>query len=203
MKLSNKKKDVDKRIKRTKKAFKEALLCLMQNKDFKDITVTGIVQLADYNRGTFYNHYKYKEDLLDEVIDDVIFDLIMSYREPYHHIETFEVSKLSSSAVKIFDHVAGHSNFYQLIINSNALPGFHKRITDELKKLSLQDLSEIEPNPKINPELHASYQSYAILGMIMEWVEDGFKLSSSYMAEQLLEILKSSPVNGKYKIREN
>ncbi|SDM68455.1 TetR/AcrR family transcriptional regulator [Sediminibacillus halophilus] len=194
---------IDKRIKRTKKALQNALITLMQSHDFKAITITDIVEHADYNRGTFYKHYKYKEELLEDIIEEVIKDLVDSYRQPYQHTDSLTFNSLSASAVKIFEHVYAHANFYQLIIQSNALPGFHKRITNELKKLPLQDLAEIEPSPDIDPELHASYQAYAIFGMIMEWGEGGFKLTPAYMADQLLEMLKFSPVNSRFKIRSD
>lgn len=71
----------DRRVRRTKKALKESLISLIQEKEFREISVKDIVQLADLNRGTFYKHYQYKEDLLEEVIDDVILDLIASYRD--------------------------------------------------------------------------------------------------------------------------
>ncbi|WP_053217249.1 TetR/AcrR family transcriptional regulator [Virgibacillus senegalensis] len=193
---------IDKRIKRTKKALQNALIILMQNQDFKAITNTDIVGLADYNRGTFYKHYKFKEELLEEIIEEVIADLIESYRQPYQHTDSFTFNSLTASAVKIFEHVYAHANFYQLIIQSNALPGFHKRITNELKKLQLHDLADKEPSPDIDPELHASYQAYAIFGMIMEWVEGGFKLTPTYMADQLLKMLKFSSENRKVNIKK-
>jgi AcrR family transcriptional regulator len=83
----------------------------MQKKDFKEISITDIVKLADLNRGTFYKHYQYKEDVLNEIIDDVITDLIASYREPYRNRDTFEVSNLTSNAIKVFEHVNKHANF--------------------------------------------------------------------------------------------
>jgi AcrR family transcriptional regulator len=191
--------NIDRRIVKSKKALKDAIILLMHQKDFKEIYITDIVQLADVNRGTFYKHYQYKEDLLKEIKEDVITDLIASYRNPYKDIETFEVNKLASSAIKVFDHVSKYANFYSLIIQSNALEGFQFRICTVLKGLALQDLNDYLPNPKINRELHASYQAYALLGLIIEWINEGFKYSSSYMAEQLLEIINSNLSNAVYK----
>jgi AcrR family transcriptional regulator len=187
--------NIDRRISKSKNALKEALLVLMKKKDFKKISITDIVQLADLNRGTFYKHYQYKEDILEEIIDDVITDLIASYREPYKESESFDVSKLSPSAIKVFDHVWKYANFYTLIVQSNALLGFQNRFCNVLKTLALQELSDQMSNPNINRELHASYQAYAILGMIIELVNEGFKYSSIYMAEQLLEIIMNSKTN--------
>lgn len=187
--------NIDRRISKSKNALKEALLVLMKEKDFKKISITDIVQLADLNRGTFYKHYQYKEDILEEIIDDVITDLIASYREPYKESESFDVSKLSPTAIKVFDHVWKYANFYTLIVQSNALLGFQNRFCNVLKTLALQELSDQMSNPNINREIHASYQAYAILGMIIELVNEGFKYSSSYMAEQLLEIIMNSKTN--------
>ncbi|WP_407269936.1 TetR/AcrR family transcriptional regulator [Radiobacillus sp. PE A8.2] len=185
--------DLDKRVKRTKNALESALLSLMENTNFKDITITDIVKKADYNRGTFYKHYKYKEDLLDEILEEVIVDLVKSYKEPYSHSKTLDIRNLNSSAIKIFDHVWAHQNLYKLVIKANALPGFQQRITGELKALLIEDVLDARLDSAVNYHIFASYQSYAILGMIIEWVDGNFKYSASYMAEQLVEILKMKP----------
>lgn len=179
----------DRRINKSKNALKTALITLMKDQEFKSITITDIVNLADLNRGTFYKHYQYKEDLLNDVIHDVISDLIRSYQAPYKNNENFYHEKLSSSAVKIFDHVATYANFYSIIINSDGLPGFQNKICDVLKELMIQDHLLHNPHSQIELEIHASYQSYALLGMITVWVKGGFKYTPHYMAEQLIKIL--------------
>ncbi|MCK1981458.1 MULTISPECIES: TetR/AcrR family transcriptional regulator [Peribacillus] len=194
---------VDRRIRKSKMALKESLISLMQNKDFRDISITDIVELADLNRGTFYKHYQYKEELLEEVMEDVIADLIISYREPYKNVEIFTIKELTASVIKIFEHVANFANIYTLLLKSNAWPTLLERICNELKKLPLEDLEDYLPNPKINIELASSYQAYAILGMIIEWVNTGFKYSADYMAEQLLEILNNKSVNSVFKINHS
>ncbi|WP_230161161.1 TetR/AcrR family transcriptional regulator [Peribacillus simplex] len=198
--MSNNNTGIDRRIRKSKMALKESLISLMQNKDFREISITDIVELADLNRGTFYKHYQYKEELLEEVMEDVIADLIISYREPYKNVETFTINELTASVIKIFEHVAKYANIYTLILKSNAWPTLLERICNELKKLPLKDLEDYRPNPKINTELASSYQAYAILGMIIEWVNTGFKYSADYMAEQLLEIINNKSVNAVYKI---
>ncbi|MFS0780254.1 TetR/AcrR family transcriptional regulator C-terminal domain-containing protein [Bacillus sp. 1P06AnD] len=182
----------DRRINKSKNALKKSLLTLMKEKEFKSITITEIVALADLNRGTFYKHYQYKEDLLDDVIHDVIEDLIESFRAPYRDNSNFFKEELSSSAIKLFDHVAKYADFYTIIIHSNVLPGFQNKICDVLKEIALQDLLLDKTASAINPELLASYQAYALLGLIVEWVKGGFKYTPQYMTEQLIEILAES-----------
>ncbi len=186
---------VDRRIRKSKVAMKEALLTLMQTKEFKKISITDIVQLADLNRGTFYKHFQYKEDLLEELIDDVMKDLTKSYWAPYGELRdtvVLDSSQLTASAIKIFKHVATYANFYTLLGKSNILTGFQNRICDALTQLLSQDLSRTSLNPNININLLASYQAYAIWGMIVEWIDSEFLYTSDYMAEQLLVIVQRS-----------
>jgi AcrR family transcriptional regulator len=190
---------IDKRIIRSKKVMKDALLSLMFEKDLREITVTDIVRIADINRGTFYKHYQYIEDILKEITDEVISDLIDSYREPYKNMELFELNKLTTSAIKVFDHVKRFADFYSLTVRGNTLAGFQHRFCSLLKDLALNDFNGALPNSKINMELNAGYQAYAILGLIIEWINGGFKYSSSYMAEQLLEIIKHNQSGSVYK----
>jgi AcrR family transcriptional regulator len=129
---------IDRRILKSKRALKQGVITLLKTKDFKEITVTDIVLAADLNRGTFYKHYQYKEDLLNEIIDDVITDLIESYREPYINKENFEVDKLTTSAIKVFDHVSQYADFYSLIVQSTTLAGFQYKMTNVLKELTLR-----------------------------------------------------------------
>lgn len=184
----------DRRIRKSKQALTDALITLLQQKEFRSISITDIVTVADVNRGTFYKHYAYKEDLLDDLVEKVIADLRDSYEEPYRHVTTLIIQELVASAVKIFDHIYKHRSFYQLISSSNTLPDFQQRFCNELQKLSLQDSrNEQAMNTMIqvgiHPELYASYQAYAIWGLIIAWIQNDFQYSTSYMSEQLLKIL--------------
>nr|WP_154984650.1 TetR/AcrR family transcriptional regulator [Paenibacillus xylanexedens] len=183
---------MDRRIRKSKAALKEALLHLMQKRNFKEISISDIVQQADLNRGTFYRHYQYKEDLFNEILHDVTQDLVTSFRKPYEGMKEFQVGLMPSSAITIFEHVHQHAQFYTLVVQSEASSSFQCMICDVLRDLSLQDLNHIFP-PHINPELLASYQSHAIFGMIMEWIRQDFKHSPTYMAEELFKIIHYTP----------
>ncbi|ANF97333.1 TetR/AcrR family transcriptional regulator [Paenibacillus bovis] len=191
---------MDRRIRKTKQAFHQALLQLLEQQDFRAITITDIVNAADVNRGTFYKHYMYKEDLLDELIEGVLQDLTDSYMEPYGGNNYLDVSELVSSAITIFDHVAAHRSFYRLIIHSHSMSGFQQRICSQLQRLCLQGMNQVSSSPyadnkqpsSIHPELFASYQAYAIWGLIMNWAQHEFEASPDYMAEQLLLIVNYS-----------
>ena len=57
----------DRRILRTKAALRTALLTLLAEMPFEDITVSKLAELAGINRKTFYLHYTSTRDLQDEI----------------------------------------------------------------------------------------------------------------------------------------
>ena len=61
----------DKRVKRTKKALRDALLTLLESKSINEITVTELTTLADVNRATFYFYYIDLLDMLQQVQNEV------------------------------------------------------------------------------------------------------------------------------------
>lgn len=51
--------------------LKDALVDLMQNKAFSDISISDIVKKSDLSRQTFYNHYGSKEQILKDILEDI------------------------------------------------------------------------------------------------------------------------------------
>jgi AcrR family transcriptional regulator len=62
----NVKKKPDRRPQRTKRQLSKALIELVQEKRFDEITVQNVIDRADIGRSTFYTHFRDKEDLLDK-----------------------------------------------------------------------------------------------------------------------------------------
>ncbi|KRF08140.1 TetR family transcriptional regulator [Paenibacillus sp. Soil766] len=60
---------VDRRILKTQDSLKKAIIELMTEKNFDDITIQDIADRANLNRGTIYLHYQDKFDLLDKLIE--------------------------------------------------------------------------------------------------------------------------------------
>ncbi|SDW84189.1 transcriptional regulator, TetR family [Marinococcus luteus] len=197
MKLSSE--TTDRRIKKSKKAMQQALLEWMEEKDFKSITITNIVQRADVNRGTFYKHYDYKEQLLEDIMDEITADLKEAFRKPYKSKAMLELPELTAPSVKIFEHVLKHDHFYTLVIASNMLTGFQYKLVSILRGLVLEDLLQAAGDEGIDQRLQAGYHSHAIFGLIVEWVHGGFEHKPDYMAEQLLLIIRNRPAEVVFK----
>ena len=69
--------DIDRRVRKTKKQLRQALMDLMSEKPSKSISVRELAERADINRGTFYIHYKDVGDLLQRLEDEMAERLIL------------------------------------------------------------------------------------------------------------------------------
>jgi AcrR family transcriptional regulator len=180
---------VDRRTSRSKKAFRAALLSLIGEKNYEEITITEIVRLADYNRGTFYFHYEQKDDLLNEMIDDVLADLGASFRKPYANLKN-EVNIVELSTIALFDHFLQHREFYKAMLGPNVNINFRERMIRAMEAHFKKDIRFV-PNgmePDVDLDLFFSYRVHGIIGMILEWVQQDFPHSKEYMADQVVKI---------------
>src|SRR5512138_1079552 len=62
----------DRRSQRTRQLLSEALVELIQEKDYSTITVNDIIERANVGRSTFYAHYSDKDALFLNQMDRVI-----------------------------------------------------------------------------------------------------------------------------------
>lgn len=178
-------------VRRTKENFKAALLSLMKEKSFQDITITDIVNFADYNRGTFYAHYQTKECLMNEIIEEMFKKMTEAYRKPYLDLSILDFNQLPSSSIILFDHFFENKEFYKLMLDPKASNTFRGKMAYRLDQIFRDDfeffVTEIDPDIDIN--LFSTYRIYGIIGLILEWIDNDFKQSTSYMGDQLIRIL--------------
>lgn len=180
----------DRRVKRTKQAFHHSLIQLMKIKEFEEITVTEIVNKAGYNRGTFYLHYRHKEDLLNELIDMVLKEFADALKKPYQNLKN-EVKITELSTVAIFDHFYTHKEFYQIMLQSNS--EFFDLVAQVVANHFKNDIEFLvnSADSDLDFELFYTYRVYGTIGVIFQWLKKDFPHTKEYMADQINKIAAS------------
>src|SRR5690625_2526353 len=69
-------KNNDLRVVKTKRLLKEALLTLLREIEFEEITIMKLTKQAQINRSTFYAHFYDKFDLLEKTINDELVSFV-------------------------------------------------------------------------------------------------------------------------------
>ena len=67
---------IDRRVRKTRKALREAMQVLMTEKGYDQVTIEELTERADIGRTTFYLHYSAKQDLLLEQFDELLEQLV-------------------------------------------------------------------------------------------------------------------------------
>lgn len=183
----------DRRVRRTRKLIRKSFLALLEDKDYEQITVTDIIEKADYNRATFYRHYRDKEELVTEIIERQIEILIEAILQPLKNKEMMEIRELKPKDIKIFEHILEEIEFYRLWDKLKTIPNFLINYIDALKYLHFSYIKFVVPHEDIDKNLYTKFYVYGIVGILFSWMENDFREPPSFMAEQLWSVLTSPP----------
>jgi AcrR family transcriptional regulator len=190
----------DRRIVRTKRALRTALIELMEERGFDGFTVNDLCSRADINRGTFYNHYHDKEELLETFEDDVMLGLadfksnmektslksLMRYRlkkEPLPYL------------VDLFDYLREEGPFLHAVLGSGGDVRFGPRLRDSICTTIIESIlhERYRNNPEPFVQYYVSFYASAYLGVITRWIETGMKEDSEEMARIAMRLLFIRP----------
>ena len=99
---------------RTKHLFKHALLRLLETESFAYITVKDIVDQADFNRTTFYNHYIDKFDLLDDVTKDLLTEVSDIVKLNFQKFNPGSSFKMKTTDISLFDYLYHNRSYLSI-----------------------------------------------------------------------------------------
>jgi AcrR family transcriptional regulator len=159
-----KSKKLDRRTTRTKRSLSEALVELIHEKRFDDITVQDVIDRADVGRSTFYSHFRDKEDLFQKDWQQFL-DGFAS------HIDWEKAGKESFvPVVYLFRHLQEYQQFYKGLVRS--------RKTEAVFKSGVNYLSQ-----RIEATLTTRFMGKAAPSLPLP-------ILSNYLAVELFALLK-------------
>lgn len=172
---------------RTKHLFKDALMRLLETESFACITVKDIVETAEYNRTTFYNHYYDKFDLLDDITQDLLNGLAVTVKESFEHYHQGHRMALKAADITLFDYVYQHGNLIYICKKSET----KKNLSHICAQTIYNKLIEIWTPlvPMTDPQLasYAKIFSYNLVGTIHGWIDEDFVTPPERIREEFVE----------------
>lgn len=160
----------------TKQYIFEAYKCLLEKKQYDEISVCDICEKAGVSRMSFYRNFESKEDLTMKGIEQIAENM----RENLEHLETVNHYYIIKEFFETFKQ-------YKLII-----PSFEgSEIANSLLLVSTNKLNKNMPNDLINKTskyIPIFYLS-AISATLFEWLKDGTKESTDEMARLICSLI--------------
>ncbi len=184
---------LDPRVVRTRQLLRDALVSLVAEKGFNALTVQDIADRATLNRATFYLHYQDKHELLVNSLRDAI-DELMADIGPLDENGQLIVDGPERPIKRVFEHVAQHARFYQVMMGAEGIPSFIAGVRDYIAEITLGWLSLLQPLPEkstVPLEIVANSLSWSLLGVLIWWLEHDMPYSPEYMAEQFRLLITS------------
>jgi AcrR family transcriptional regulator len=179
---------VDRRVRKSQEAIKMAVIGLMIEKDFDQITIQDISNRADVSRRTIYLHYTDKFDLLDKLIEEHITNL----REICESTE--DDAGYGDMGLVWFEYFENHSLFFSALLASKGSSFFRSQFLSffvgELKKGN--SMSEGGSIAAITEGINVEVQflGAAIVGVVEWWFKKEKPLPPSVMAERIGALLE-------------
>jgi len=184
MKMSS---SVDPRVSRTKELFENALLDLMEEKEYNKITVQEIAKRSTLNRATFYLHYYDKEELLQTYLDDALEAMEDSVKIP-----EVEFKYLSHEPhpvfIRMFEQMMKHGRFYKIMLADNKVPYFSSHVIHIIERFVRSGSDYLRKDgieQTVPQEIAVAYISSAYLGVIIWWLKNDMPYTPTYMSSQL------------------
>lgn len=169
---------VDRRVRKSQAAIQQAVLALMAEKSFDDVTIQDIADRANVNRGTIYLHYHDKFDLLDRIIEE-------------HMNKLRELCQSASDMTFAegnyvwFEYFANNYLFFSTMLTTKSAARFRSRFLELVVEEYRAEFDVSEGvNQGLDQEMILQFFGAAVVGAVEWWFNNGMPLPPRVMAEQ-------------------
>lgn len=190
----------DRRIVRTKRALRQALIELTEEGGFDGFTVNDLCDRADINRGTFYNHYHDKDELLC-ALEDEFFEGLEQFQTRLSALTLASVVKVSVTKeplpllVDLFEYLREQGDFLHAVAGTGGDASFGPRVCDMVCANFIQSIlhERYRNSDDAFVGYYIAFYANAYMGVINRWIETGMKESSEQMARIAMRLLFIKP----------
>ncbi len=181
----------DRRVSRTRRLLREALTALILEKGYDAVTIEDITRRADLGRTTFYLHYRDKEHLFLESIEQSADELAARISRIAPEVLFGEAGSASGAGLPIelvFEHAAQNADLYRAMLRSEGSIKATSRLRELTARYALEftrrwfEYRRPSLQPSIPLELMAQFFAASLLGMLIWWLEAAMPYPPQEMA---------------------
>jgi AcrR family transcriptional regulator len=161
---------------RSRSALTGALLELLEEKPFDQLTIREISQRAGTGYATFFRHYATKEALLSDVASEEIADLLA------RTIPVLHDSNSAESTLALCRHVGEHRNLWVALLTGGAAGILREEFIRQARELPREF---VEAKSWLPADLGVVYGAGGTIDLLAWWLSQ----DEGYTAEQIAGIL--------------
>lgn len=172
----------DRRTRKTRQILRDALLKLLKQKRYEDISVQDIIAQADVARSTFYVHYVDKDDLLTG--RHGIFAENLGEQMLAHAGE----SASAFSSRTWFYHIQAQGDILKVLAKDSAMELAMKTLRGIIHD-SIQEGMQAHKDASMPLSLLVDYLTDTLMTLIKWWFKDGMKYTPEQMDEMFQQLV--------------
>jgi len=157
------------RKQRTRQQLKQAASELVVEKGYAAVTIDDIVERADVGRGTFYLHFKDKEQLVWRVIQEDIDALHMELNQKYRKVDLANLPFYGYLAM--FEHAQRNHALYRALMDTGGDTILTRSLAEYVAAEIVREINSEGAYPDLQhlpPEFIAEFLTGAF-SRLMEW----------------------------------
>lgn len=180
-------KELDPRIRRTRKMLQDALAKLLKEKDFEKISIGDIAEESTLNRATFYDHYPDKFALLSCLVAAQFQELIAERNIRFDGCN----GAIKNTAMGVCYYLEktirpGTSG------DRHASSPMETAIVPVIRRMILEGFQHHPPRPEVSTALVSSMLAWAIYGAAREWAQSDERKPVPEIGETIEQLI--SPI---------
>lgn len=171
----------DRRIRKTKKALRQSLFKLLEEKNINQITVTELAADADINRSTFYIYYDDVYDMMDKIqeeIYNVLLKTLVLFSGNFN-----DADDLTCYCEKFLEFCKDNYDLCRFVLRNDGNNQLAERLKQAVRNVipdSAKHFNKLEPRYYLT-----TFAISGILSVVLDWLDDGMCVPPSDMAKFL------------------
>ena len=179
----------DRRIRRTQKLLGEALIVLVLEKGYKNITIQDVTERADIGYRTFFRHYANLDELSLHIAQERLDELYAALNLPEagEEIEN-PVNAFHESGVALFRHIEKNQKVFRVLFLDTNL----RFILEPVMKAACEKseiLLKTLPNPNIAVPIAANHIIASVFALMRWWLENNMPYPPERMGEIYTDLI--------------
>ena len=166
----------------TAKKMNDALITLLETKEYEYITIKEICHIANVNRSTFYLHYSNMNDLLEETIKSLNQSFHSHFKSKENESTIISKENIEDllfinddNIIPYLNFIKENKNIYKVLKNHPQLFNVNKIYDQTFRKLFVPIMNRFGLDEKWHKYLMDYYIS-GLTSIILDWVYDDCKI---------------------------
>lgn len=170
----------DRRIARTRKALRDALIALILEKGYEAITVQDLIDRANVGRSTFYAHFLDKHQLLLSSLAELR-ALLTNHQQAAVQIRGGVAQGTFGFCFAMLEHAESHAPLYRAMVGKQSGVIVQREIQQILADVVRAELQTIMPQrgTRVPQEVIVHYVVSAFLGLLIWWLDGGLPCTAA------------------------